>query len=513
MNGNDLINTKFAPEGLDVIRRLAYAARAYHALCPYPVYGFTDWKVEERGKLPQCLPFTRNIVRRGAKWLFGKDIDIVIANSNSMTDLLGNVWREKRMPAKLVTLAEKAALDGSYCLKYFFDEKGEMVFTILSTIDHVRWYTDPLDEDKVLMARVQFPYFDTVAGRYFMYREEWTDDKWVKYKPMPVKYITGTGPMENAVMLVLDIPGVPLNKAPDSPDVVWNIEKVEPNRFKTIPMVKIYNLDANSAWGLGDLWYLFNTIDRVNLTYHLMDKSNQFDSVPTTVYIDAVLEDDAIGRPLAPGEQQSIKTDDIDGSGLQAKVASIEPGGKLRPYMSEYTKDLMTQVYKASGSVDVDPDSISNKGNLTQSVLAQIYGPLIETTNDKRRNYGTYGLVPFIDKLLYSMRESGLWRGRISIPKEPAIDLRWADFFPLSEGEIQQRLDRMIQQENVGLTTKDRVIRVMAEVDGITDIQALANELKNYEPQLFVDDPNELDKVQPEAVQLSKKKDKNVTIQ
>ena len=66
-----LIGTGSLPPGLDWMREHAREARAYHMLDPYPLYHFRDWKSEERGALPRCLPIAKSIVRRGARWLFG----------------------------------------------------------------------------------------------------------------------------------------------------------------------------------------------------------------------------------------------------------------------------------------------------------------------------------------------------------------------------------------------------------------------------------------------------------
>jgi hypothetical protein len=52
MTGKDLINTKYAPEGLFYISQVAKRAKAYHALTPYPWFGFSDWKTEVEA---QCL--------------------------------------------------------------------------------------------------------------------------------------------------------------------------------------------------------------------------------------------------------------------------------------------------------------------------------------------------------------------------------------------------------------------------------------------------------------------------
>ena len=71
-------------------------------------------------------------------------------------------------------------------------------------------------------------------------------------------------------------------------------------------------------------------------------------------------------------------------------------GNALRGAMMEYGKDLRKQLLSGAGSVEVDPADVTNKGNLTQAVLQQLYAPQIESTSDKRRSWGDDGLCRFL---------------------------------------------------------------------------------------------------------------------
>lgn len=506
MNGNELLGTKYVPEGLSYIAQVAKRATAYHTLTPYPWFGFSDWKTEDRGTLPKCLPFTRAIVKRGARWLFGRELDLVVSNA-SLSELLNEEWRIRKMPSKLVILAENAAQEGSYCIKFSIDQETKGIkFSVLSQINNVRVYLDPQDQERMLMARIIIPYYDATDGKYYLYREEWTEDYYVKYHPLQIQYAQDPTYSFGQVMYIAGT-----NMLPEDGRVSWSVKSRVDNPYGVIPLVVIQNIDKNTQWGMGDLWTLEPIIDRVNLTYHLMDKSNQFDSTPTPIFIDAVLEDDVTNKSISPGDIQSIKTDDVEGSGLQAKFGLLEASGKLRPYMGDYAESLMKMVYDAAGSIKIDPTDVSNKGNLTQSVLAQLYGPLIDTTDEKRRNYGTYGIVPLIQKLIYAMNKTGLWKGKVSIPKDPDVAISWPDYFPLSDAEIQQRLTRLIAQEQAGLTTKDRVIRAMANADGIDDVDALLEELSNYKSQIETQEDKTPTTPSPQAKQLAKPKQGDIT--
>jgi hypothetical protein len=65
---DSLIGTRYFPPFFSVVRLMALEALAYHQMRPYPYWYFADWKVEERGILPRCLPLARRVVTRSAKY-------------------------------------------------------------------------------------------------------------------------------------------------------------------------------------------------------------------------------------------------------------------------------------------------------------------------------------------------------------------------------------------------------------------------------------------------------------
>ena len=62
-----LIGTTAFPAGLSQVCQAALEAQAYHVQEPYPGWYFRDWRVEERGPLPRCMPVARRIVTRGGE--------------------------------------------------------------------------------------------------------------------------------------------------------------------------------------------------------------------------------------------------------------------------------------------------------------------------------------------------------------------------------------------------------------------------------------------------------------
>ena len=57
--------------------------------------------------------------------------------------------------------------------------------SFLTVPEECRVWMDPHDQQRVLMARVQYPYREAQTGRWHYFREEWTADTWVTYRPKP----------------------------------------------------------------------------------------------------------------------------------------------------------------------------------------------------------------------------------------------------------------------------------------------------------------------------------------
>lgn len=473
----ELVGTRHAPYGFDVVRERAAEAEAYHRLAPYPTWHFGDWKVEERGPLPRCMPFVRTAVRRSARWLFGRPLQIHCPGNAALERWLRQMWVRNRMPSRMVAAAERAGVEGGVCLKFAYDAAGDppLSLQILSPVEHVRLYHDGHNRDRLLMARVQYPYWDAARGAWLMYREEWTAEEQVQYRPQPCRHVTGLRGGPAAVMAAGDV----------DPDRFggWEIGARTPNPFGLIPLVGVKNLDAGAPWGSGDLWDLFRVVDRVNLTYHAMDRSNQFDSEPNVIFVDLEEGPADLDRPLTPGQPLAVKSEErIPGQLARGQVVVAEAKGALRPAMMEYARDLRRQVLLAAGNVDLDPAEITNNGRLTGAVFHFIYAPLIELTAEKRKTYGEDGLAPFLEACAVGLRRAGVPLEAVrEVDEEDEasfdVQLRWPPLFDLSEEEKAQALERVRAERDAGLTTAERAVEMMAVVEGVSDVQTLKREL------------------------------------
>lgn len=457
-----LINTTTLPPGLNVITNLSAEARAYYTLTPYPQFWFREWKTEDRGPLPRCLPLAKTVVNRGAKWLFGKPITLNCAGNETLETFLRDAWKANRMDTRLPAVARNGALDGGVALKFSYDETNEkkLIIQPLSIVDQVRFFYDPHDRDNLLMARVQYPYFDAAAGKTFWYREEWTADQEVHYEPVADEDLNKFSILSN-------------NNFGDTYQG-WKISSEEPNPFGLIPIVHIRNIENDDIWGGGDLLDLYRVMDRINLTYHLMDRSNQFDSEHNPIFIDADLDEQDIDRPLQPGEPLTLESKEGE---HQAKVHFPEARGSLRPAMMEYAKDLRRQVLAAASSVEVDSAEITNKGNLTSAVLQQIYLPLIEATEEKRKTYGQDGIAHFLSLAARGLSNAGVSLDVTDDPDSYHVEIGWPEHFGLSQDELSAVTARTQEQVISGFLTQDRAVERIAQAEGIEDAKALQDEL------------------------------------
>ena len=464
-----LIGTKSLPSGLSAIRSLSREARAYQSQKPYPLYHFRDWKTEDRGPLPVCLPLAKSIVERGAKWLFGKPVQLTVADNTALETALRDIWEDNQMDSRLRPMAKNAALDGGVVLKFAYDKSRAdcpVQIMALSLIDEVRLYAHPHDALHILMARVQYSYFDAATGKTLWYREEWTDAEEVHYKEVANETLTSAEGQGD----------------PDTYDG-WEITTRAKNPFGVIPLHLVKNLETDDVWGAGDLWDpaegngLYRTLDRIHLTYHLMDRSNQFDSEVNPIFIDLELDDQDIDKPIQPGQPLDLHS---SSEAKQGRVEMPHGGNGLRPAMMEYAKDMRKQVLEAASSVYVDQAEFSNKGNLTSAVLEQLYQPQIELNNEKRKSWGPGGLEPFLSRLARGLAAAGvpsLGVARNSADSDISIKITFGEYFAMSEDEKTAKTGRLQEQEIAGYLPHDRALEEISQMEGRTDVEALKKEI------------------------------------
>lgn len=457
MTGNDLINTTALPAGLREARILARKAKAYHALRPYPFVAFQEWKTEERGPLPICRPFVKHIVQKGADWLFLKPVHFKVENDKALTDLINKTWNDNCMGSRATELAVTGALSGAVDLKWSKPDADSDRITIehYDPTEHTRFYYDQTDPTKLLMARIQVPYFDYQTKKWYWKREDWTDEKWVTYQPMPAQ--------DNADQLGLN----PYKFTDEIDKKAFIVDKEQANPFGIIPMWRVRNSASGDEWGAGDLWPYYQVVDQINFQRDLGHKENQKRSSPKTAYIDLEQADNE-----APdmGENQ---TEVLQSTGeKEGRIEVVEGSHDILEAIKTFADDLLKELYSGVGSVDFGPEEVTNKGNLTVAVLTQLYAPLVEATTRKRQLYGEDGVSVFFERMC-----EGLSTAKVNGWK-PVEDVQtvWPQIIEMTEDEKTVAVNRQRSMVEAAFTTQDRAVRELGVQDGVIDIDDLVKD-------------------------------------
>lgn len=472
---SNFINTIVLPPGLKEFRAKALESRAYYECNAYPWYGFRSWLTEMNGPYPICMPLSEIIIDRQATWLFGKPISFNIPDGEDVELDLKTHWKLNRMDTRLTHAARIGGKEGLVALKFCYDKTAKipLSFTILSCVDHVRVFRDPHNIECIEMVRIQYPY-QGADGKWYWYREEWTDAEEITYKPHPVNTLT----TQNRN---------PYEYSGDSsyPNIDTSSKFVEASRkrnnFGIIPIVVIQNWDEGTGFGDGDMFGLHRIVDRINLAYHLMDKSNQLDVDPPKVFIDLEPKDnDGMDIPAAPGQALDLQSviDDNDTS-KQGKVQMLEMRGNIREAIDKYAAELKNMLFDATGSVFPRQEDITNKGSLTQSVLIQMYAPLLEVIGEKRKSYGDNGINVFLRTIIFGLANMGVepykkYKGLKHIYDDKLnLSLTWFDQFMMSEDEKFAKFDRLDRAAKGGYIPVDIAIKKIAQIEEIelTDAQ------------------------------------------
>ncbi len=477
INPESLIGTKNMPSHYGLIRSLSRTARAYHSLQPYPSYSnmTKNWKIEERGPFPRCRPFVQNIVNKGATWLFGKPITFRVAEEakekpepgkkpkgkyDELNEKINKAWADNDMQSMSRVSAIIGANSGGVFVKFSYDETKDkpIQIDVLDPAEQVRLFWDPDNIDELLMARIQYPYYDAVKGQTYWMREDYTDQTHVTYKPIEMSVITGIGVFNDPYQAVDQIDG--WDK--------WEEESREANPFGIIPGWYIRNRKNGTEYGEGDLWTMFDTIDQINFTRNLAHLDNQNSIDPTRAYIDL---DAADGDQPGTGENKVEVLQSKAGDGTdkkQGKIQVIESNAAMRDPLDSFASELIRELYNAVGSVDLDPEDVTNKGNLTSAVMIQMYAPLVERTGEKRQCYGEDGYCVLFERMAKGLSTLGVegW--------EPVEDIQvvWPPYFEETEDEKTLLANRQAMLVESNLTTHEMAVREIANSDGIQDIDA-----------------------------------------
>lgn len=471
-NPNDLLNTPYLPPFHKGMRALARTAKAYYNLNPYPSHSTMTsdkWKVEDRGPYPRCRPLPQIIVNKSATWLFGKPVTYTVPdeegkNNDDQSKLINDTMTSNDMTRRLRVAAVCASNAGGFFLKWSYDEANEkrpVQIDLLDPSEQIYLYWSDEDLSKLLMCRIQFPFLDKKTGTWMWHREEYTDDwHWI-YDDQPMANFTQDTDFKN--------PYVYIEKAEEYQQ--WTIQEANKkrNEFMIIPGWYVKNRDVGGTFGEGELWTMFEIIDQINFTHDLAHKDNQKSIDPDKTYID--LTTASGDQPMA--DNSKVESLESKSDKTQGKVEVYQSNAAMREPINVFAKDLEHELLTAVGSVNLDPADITNKGNLTSTVMTLMYAPLIERTDEKHQVIGEDGVCVFLERMSIGLSNIGAkgW--------EPMDDIQmvWPPYFRETEEEKATRVTRLVMEVDNALTTHERAVKEIASADNIVDVDAFINEV------------------------------------
>lgn len=475
MDANDLIGTSApAPRQAEMVQASAESWDYYHNR-PYPTWAFTarQWP-PEKGPIPTALPYAQILITEGAEFVFrngapqfsvppeqGEGLDPADA-------FLKQVIRQNCLAEQWVSLAEDCANQGAIAAKFSVDLDNADRPVRISFLDipqECRVWFDPHDCERLLMARIQYPYRDLRTGDWYYYREEWTPDLYATYKPKLAgpRECSGPGALPGYTTHLGDVDG-------------WELDQLVDNPFGLVPVTVIRNKRAKgNPLGVGDCWNAFRLIDRIALTLHGEDRANQLHSEPNLVVTNGEVD---IEGPRLPGETLNIRNSDMQSPPADAKL--LEPTGSAREYSHRSIDRWEALLYKRVGLSLVDPEAVSNKGNMTALAFAMTYARTIASSDRKRELWGESGMARFFRSMLLGLSRMGGVPEVRAVDDRTAVSCEWPQYFERTDDDRKNLTDRTVVQVSAGFLTEDRGAERIALSEGIppAEIPDLLKELQ-----------------------------------
>ena len=480
---NTLINTKAPPTGGTLLALEAWQSFDYYHSRPYPAHAFgpQQWPLD-KGPVPTPLPYAKILIDEGAEFMYrGGPPSFDVPGNPDATTLLQQIIETNGLASRWVPLAVRAGNIGTLAAKWSYDANDEdcpIRIAFLSVPEECRVWFDPHDQTRMLMARVQYPYQDPADGKWKYFREEWTAEEWVTYHPKDAGSSTATS--------AASLAGYTQNFGDGDG---WEVDQRLTNDFGVIPIVLIKNrVVEGMPMGAGDCWGSFRLMDRLALTMHGEDRASQLHSDPNLVITNATLGNSG---GLIPGEPLEVNNSDPEKS---ADAKLLEPSGTARQYAHQTMDRWQSLLYKQVGMSEVDPATVTNKGNLTKAVFEMLYGRTIATCNHKRTQWGQGGMAIFFRKMLIGLANHGDVKEVRSIDRDLDVNVIWPDYFEATPDDIKAISDRTMGQISGGVLPLERGAKRIAKAEGMpdADIEDLLEELKAMPPKSAAIAPGEV---------------------
>lgn len=437
-------------------------------------YAFQDWDQNLYGRRPPVCPIPKRITEISAQSLFSEHPHIQIGDPKDTSDdslqkfLDDTILRPNHFYANLLPEARSCSIEGATEYKWCWmpdDRKRPVVLQTFHPYD-VTYFRDDLYADKIEMVRLQFKFVDR-DGQWWWYREEWDCERVTYFKRMPTNATD-----DSEMVRHMDAAGK------------WPVESKEANRFGVIPYQKIFNRQVKGVWdGYGDYWepnfyHLFDIYNHKVWQEHFND---QLSSNPDTFLIDL----DFAGRRV-PGEWYRL-------TGLGEHPGVVRPGteNKGREYLSASKQDVSKLCFDGVGYDDINPEVITNKGNLTRAVKEFVLAKTVATTMEKRVHWET-GLEMLFEQMMEGLAAlqdavrmfPALKKVKLDDPKSYDVTIIWPDMFKVAPEERTATLTDLTTSIASGFLTQERATQEAAKVWGITDVSELLEELEETHDDL-----------------------------
>jgi len=480
-----------------VQRRKAARMFAHHSGNPYPRFGFGGMRLDVEGHLPVSMPIPNIVSNQITSNLFGTPPELCIDSKfPEISELIHVVWDTVIVP-ELQTWRDIGAIFGSVLLKIDISEMNELKITPL---DCRNYYViaNPINKNDITAIAIRYPV--KMEDGWYWYAEAYTSEYHVTFEPQLItegfRYAIEEQPFE-------------MSKTWESAYVEGLSNAVVSNVFYHgygfIPLVMLNNKVSPISIGpMGDLFNLDHIIRRIDLVYHLKDISNQSEAQPIKVYQNCI-DADEISSVITPGASVYVNSAVTeDGDILPANVTLLEAKGSMRTHFDTYTHDVKALLYEAAGVVITRADEITNKGNMTPSVMGQMHAPANQAISRYRQLYGK-GLIELLQKitLAYARRfnvqklfdakfgtdpaYNGLRGGGSNglngdvggggkLPNLPqsmyelrnVFSLKWNSSTSfMGEQEKLYAVERVIRSLDLGLISLENAIRIISALEGV----------------------------------------------
>lgn len=447
---NQLVNAQLEAIGQSDLASKIAKANSYYTSEAYPTYGnerFGGWPLDEKRQqvYPKIfVPLPSIVVNKSATFLMKNPPRFYVRGKQAVTDEIRRVLDRNQVDLK--ACAKRVGIEGGLWFKFYKDQADTMrpwKINTLSVNDIIPVY-NPHDLTDLQMVRVQYRY-QGQDGKDYWFREEWTNAEYVQYEELP-------GAILNPRMALEAARSGDLIQEKGSP---WRIKSRVANPYRVIPFQLVRNrIDTLTPNGEGDFWGLFDLFDRINIAYDNMDISNQYGGGPVAVFFEA----DNTPDSLAPHSVYTV-------TGPNAKVELLEHSGHLRRNMEWFAEKLESFAYSQSGIVNPKLEDVAGLGQLSYAALQLLHGPLLESTEEKRRNWAQYGLCPFFEKLLFAESQLGDGPGW---SEDMDIQAAWPDYFPLGGVDKQVEIANVTSATNAGYPF-EYAARDLARIMGVPE--------------------------------------------